>query len=104
MKEDSLNLHGALIHCTSTDRKHATALNGTRRDEATLSIFGYSMGLELSQLGQWDGTRGRRNSAVLCAEDERDAKRKTTRDICHQKGTGNNGTNGRLLLYVRGNV
>ena len=81
-----LHINGALIHCSSTDRKLATALNGTRRDEATPSIFGYSMTSKEQE------------------EDERNAKRKTTRDICHQKGTGNNGTNGRLLLYVRGNA
>jgi len=35
MEEKILNLHRALIYYISTDRKHTTALNGTRRDEAT---------------------------------------------------------------------
>jgi hypothetical protein len=39
----------------------------TRRDESIPSIFGYLMGLELSQLGRRDGTRGWRKSAALRA-------------------------------------
>ena len=108
-----MSIHEDRIYHCPTDRKHATALYGTRRDVSTPSIFGYSMGLELSQLGRRDGTRGWRNSAELREQvwdktgqegEERNAKRKTTWEICHQKGTGNNVTNGRPLSYVRGNV
>ena len=66
-----------------------------------------------TQLGRRDGTRGWRNSVELREQvwdsawqegEERNAKRITTWEICHQKGTGNNVINGRPLSYVRGNV
>jgi hypothetical protein len=68
------------------------------------------MGLELSQLGRQDWTRGWRNSALLHANvrdtaeqegEERNAKqRKSTWEICHQKGTGNNVINGIVLDWI----
>ena len=40
-----MSIHEDRIYYSPTDRKHATALYGTRRDVSTPSIFGYSMGL-----------------------------------------------------------